>query len=216
METSMHLADRIVDRLERHRRELEQRQGKVDDSMKKLLEERERFAVIARRIEATVIVPRMEELPRHFSHATIGTSHVNGAFSTYCTFAHTLRFPATVTVAIALVPGNRPTEVTARYDLDIKPELMEYRRSSEAHFPADAPDETIGAWVVEMILDFVDTYLRLETHPYYQKENTVTDPVCGMQISAIAAPSSIEMPDRTIYFCSELCKETFLKQNASI
>ncbi len=88
---------------------------------------------------------------------------------------------------------------------------MEYRRDKEEDFPLEGADTAIGLWVEEKIIEFVETYLRLETHPFYQKDNIVIDPVCGMQIYSVATTSKIEFPDRTIYFCSEACKEAFLK-----
>lgn len=44
----------------------------------------------------------------------------------------------------------------------------------------DDSEEAIGQWVEERITEFIDTYLRLETHPLYQKDNIVIDPICGM------------------------------------
>lgn len=39
---------------------------------------------------------------------------------------------------------------------------------------------------------------------------TVTDPVCGMQIRPEDAAASEEHDGRTFYFCSEACHQTFV------
>ncbi len=205
------LSARILSRLERHQRELAEQQKQIDNRMIEMLEQRERFAAVARHIAESVVHPRMEELLRHFDNAAIVELHGDTDFHCICEFAHTPRFPATVSFDICLLPGENYTRVTVRYDLKILPVLMEYKRDEEEAFPLEGADTAIGLWVEEKIMEFVETYLRLETHPLYQKENIVIDPVCGMQISSISATSKIEWPDRTIYFCSEVCKEAFLK-----
>lgn len=206
-------ADKILACLERRRQELSERQKQIDSTMKELLAERERFAAVARPLLDSVIHPRMEELSRHFDNAAITDCHGDADFRCFCKFTHTTRFPATVSLDISLLPGENYTKLAARYDLEIFPVLMEYKRDEEMTFPLDNSDEAIGLWVEEKIVEFVDTYLRLETHPLYQKDNIVLDPVCGMQISATAATSRVELTGHTFYFCSEVCKETFRKNN---
>lgn len=205
------LSGRIRSCLERHKDELAASQKLVDRSMNDLLKQRERFATIARRIMKSDVRPRVEEIVRHFPNASIDEHHGDADFHCVCRFAHTPRFPATVTLDICLLPGESNTEITVRYDLEILPLLMKYKRNEEMCFPLTRSDNKIGRWLEDTIVECLDTYLLLESHPLYQKENIVTDPVCGMQISSIAAPSKIEWPDRTIYFCSEVCKEAFLK-----
>lgn len=213
MVESGQLSEKILCCLERHQRELAEQQKLTDGTMKELLEQREQFAAVAHRIMDSVIHPRMEELKKHFDNSTTTERHGNSDFHSVCEFTHTPRFPATVSFDICLLPEESSTGLKARYDLEIFPMLMEYKRDEEKDFPLDGADEEIGLWVEEKIVVFVDTYLRLETHPFYQKDNLVTDPVCGMQISAVAATSKIEWSGRTIFFCSELCKEVFSKEN---
>ncbi|MBI1919511.1 MAG: YHS domain-containing protein [Geobacter sp.] len=204
------LSDRITSRLERHQLELGERQSSIDFSMKALLDQQERFASVAQQIIGSVIRPRMEELARHFENAELKVLQGNSGFHCVCDFAHTPRFPATVSFDICLLPGESK-DIKVRSDIQIYPILMEYKRDDTMSFPLDGPEEAIGPWVEERIVEFLDTYLRLETHPYYQKDNIVTDPVCGMQISAIAATSKIECGSHTVYFCSDACKEAFSK-----
>src|SRR5574340_474905 len=131
--------------------------------MQEMLEQRERFAAVARRIIESVIHPRMEELLRHFDNAAIAECHGDADFRCFCKLAHTPRFPATVSFNISLLPGESHADLTVRYDLEILPVLMEYKRDDAMTFPLQGSDEAICLWVEDKIVEFVDTYLRLET-----------------------------------------------------
>ena len=202
------LAERIRDKLEQHQRELADKQQLLDNEMKEMLEERQRYILVAKHQVESVVKPRMEELVYHFDNAGVEVITGDTVCMCVCEFAHVPRYPASVRLCIALSPNDKGG-ITARYDLSIFPVLMDYTRNVEESFLLEGNDHSLATWVDDRILDFVDTYLCLETHPIYQKDNLVTDPVCGMRISAIAATSKIEWPGRTIYFCSEVCKEAF-------
>jgi YHS domain-containing protein len=208
MNTEYTLAERIRDKLEQHQRELADKQQLLDNEMKEMLEEQERYVIAAKHQIESVVKPRMEELVRHFDNVEVEVITGDTVCMCVCEFAHIPRFPASVRFGIAL-SSSEEGRLTARYDLSIFPILMNYTRNAEESFLLEDNDDSLATWVDDRILDFVDTYLRLETHPLYQKDNLVTDPVCGMRISAIAAKCSIEWPGRTIYFCSEVCKEAF-------
>lgn len=212
MERNNALAEKIVNRLEQHRHNLAEQQQQLDDKMKVMLQERERLAAIAKRNIETVILPRMEELARHFDNAKTEVLYTVANFSCACQFTHTARFPATVRLDIALLPGDNES-LTARNDLTILPVLMEYNRNVEERFSLEGNEEALAGWVEDRILDFIDTYLRLEANPFYQKNNTVTDIVCGMSITITSATSFVKRYGRIYYFCSEHCKESFLREN---
>ena len=214
MEETGRLSHIIKSRLEEHQRGLAEQQKQIDSEMKGLLEQRERFSAVARRIMESVVHPRMEELARHFDNAEIADLHGDIDFHCVCKFSHTPRFPATVYLDIGLLPGE--DSVKALYRLEIRPALMEYAQDDQKNFAFADSDESIGLWVEEKIAEFIDNYLRLETHPLYQKDNFVTDPICGMRISAIAATSKVDWPGHTIYFCSEACKDAFLKEKETM
>lgn len=210
MEKVSKLAERILSRFEQHEHGLADKQLQLDSQMKELLVQRERLAAVAKHKIETVILPRMEELSRHFDNSKVDLLHTDADFNCICEFVHTPRFPASVKLGIALLPGKNDA-LTARYDLSIFPVLMEFNRNSEETFPLDCDEVVLVGWVEDRILEFIDTYLRLETHPFYQKDNTVLDIICGMRIPSIAATSTVERHGRTFYFCSEHCKDAFIK-----
>lgn len=209
MQKATTLADKILKRFEQHRNDLAGKQQQLDSRMKELLEQRARLDAVSKGMIDKVILPRMEELAGHFSNAEIEILHTDAGYTCVCKFAHTPRFPATVRLGIGLLPGDTE-HLIARYDLSILPVLMEFQRNAEEVFPNGSEDSLAG-WVEDRILDFLGDYLRLETHPLYQKDNTVIDIVCGMQISSISAASIVERHGKTFYFCSEHCKEVFVK-----
>jgi YHS domain-containing protein len=212
MKKTSSLAERISNRFEQHRQDLTDKQQQLDSRMKEMLEQRERLAAVAKSQIESVVLPRMEELARHFDHAKVQVVNINANSTCIAEFAHTPSYPAIVKLGISLLPGDNAS-LTAHYDLSILPELMTYRRNADATFPLDGDEEVLAGWIEDRILDFINTYLCLETHPLYQKNNTVLDIVCGMHIPVASATSSVERKGRTFYFCSEHCKEVFLKEN---
>ena len=77
----------------------------------------------------------------------------------------------------------------------------------------DAGHESEGA-----ILDAIDRFLRVEVRPHvkrleqadeYQRENFVTDPVCGMRINRNSAASQAQLSGATYYFCIDECRRRF-------
>jgi YHS domain-containing protein len=212
MKKTISLAERISNRFEQHRHDLADKQQQLDSRMKEMLEQRARLAAIAKSQIESVVLPRMEELARHFDNAKVQVVNIGANSTCVAEFAHTPSYPAIVKLCISLLPSDNAS-LTAHYDLSILPELMTYSRNADATFPLDGDEEVLAGWVEDRILDFINTYLCLETHPLYQKNNTVLDIVCGMRIPASSATSSVERKGRTFYFCSEHCKEVFLKEN---
>ena len=212
MKKTSSLAERISNRFEQHRHDLADKQQQLDSRMKEMLEQRERLAAIAKSQIESVVLPRMEELARHFDNAKVTVLNIDANSTCIAEFAHTPSYPAIVKLGITLLPGENES-LTARYDLSILPELMKFTRNADAIFPLNGEAEDLAGWVEDRILDFINTYLCLETHPLYQKNNTVLDIVCGMHIPVASATSSVERKGRTFYFCSEHCKEVFLKEN---
>lgn len=211
MEPRISLTERIRNRFELHQREIADNQRQLDEKMKEMLDQRERYAAVAKNAIESVVKPRMKELATNFENAQVEMLVTDMECICACEFAHTPRFPATVRLAIALSAGETEN-ITARYDLSIFPILMDFTRNTEDTFQISGNDDALSGWVEDRILDFIDTYFRLETHPMYQKDNTVVDIVCGMRIPSIAATSTVERHGRIFYFCSEHCKDAFVKR----
>lgn len=202
-------SEKLQRRLFQQAKEKAQKLLQMDTQMKQLLEKRERFNSEAYRFLSTVVSARMRELSRNFENSTFKTE----GFQCICEFSPTERFPATVSLVIDFSSSGYYERLNAHYGLEITPALMEYMRYDGRTFNLEDPscEEEIGKWVEAKIFEFIETYLQLETHPEYQKENYVTDPVCNMCFPIAQAASKFEKEGRLVYFCSEVCKEAFLK-----
>ncbi len=44
----------------------------------------------------------------------------------------------------------------------------------------------------------------------------VQDPVCGLYIDPQAAPKSVRLGEKTVYFCSDQCADAFLSKKDSL
>lgn len=205
------LADRIIQRIEQHRQQSAATQQQLDQEMKTELDNQEQFRTAAYRVITEIIRPRLEELAHYFENAALLAPNTIQETSCFCSFEHSLQFPATVTLNISLIPCESSSEFTAHYDLKIFPIFMEYRRSESLQVPFSGADDVIIQWVDDRLIEFLDTYLKIETHPLYQKDNLVLDPVCGMRIPVIAAPCHTEHNGETVYFCSAHCRDAFFK-----
>src|SRR6266540_454857 len=168
------LSQEIKKRLKRNQEEKNQRLLQVAVDMKQRLKQRENFNKIAGGILSSVVYPRMRELSRLFENSKLPDPGEIKSLHCICQFSHTRRFPATVSLGISLSTGEDFENIAVHYNLEIMPTLMEFNRHDERRFPMEALNkDEIGDWVNAKILEFVDTYLQLETHPFYQKENYV-------------------------------------------
>jgi YHS domain-containing protein len=152
----------------------------------------------------------MQELSRHFENAKLMELDAERDLHALCEFSHTSRYPAKVTVDIALLPGDDYSRVDVHFGLNIFPMLVEFQRSQESTFALDAKEE-IGAWVEDRLLEFIEVYLPLQVHPLYQKDSLVTDPICDMTFPIDQAAGTLSWQGHSLYFCSNICKEAFAR-----
>jgi len=216
MPESKKLSQEIKKRLKRSQEDKNQRLLQVAEEMKHQLKQRENFNNIAGGIFSSVVYSRMRELASHFENSTLQDPGEIKNMYCICQFSHTRRFPATVNLGISFSIGEDFENIVVHYNLEILPILMKFNRHDERTFPLTPLNkDEIGDWLDTKILEFVDTYLQLETHPFYQKENYVVDPVCGMRFPLLEAVDKIEMGGETIFFCSEACKKSYLKKHGN-
>ena len=212
MTTVEHFSKAIEERLAQEQRIKQDKQHRMDREMEPLLERQAAYKEAAQGILISVVHPRMNALCRHFENAKIKDFDPSKEFSCIADFSHTQRYPAKASLGFSIWPGDDYKRIEVHYDIEILPILMEYDRTDAQGFPIDSLIETdVVAWVEKKILHFLDVYLRIETHPLYQQDNFVVDPVCGMRIHFFEVAATVERGGHTIYFCSEICKEAFLR-----
>jgi YHS domain-containing protein len=181
--------------------------------MREIDEHYQRFNRVADRLLGEVIRPRMEKLAGFFDNVERPGAGRPEQHHCLYRFRHTDRFPATTTLELSVCPDERIESVVVLYRLEILPIFFPFEGEDQIVFPLDqVEDERVAEWVDRKIVQFVDTYLRLEQVEYYQRENQVTDPVCGMRLNKIGAAAQVEYQGRMYHFCTEACARTFLDE----
>lgn len=103
-------------------------------------------------------------------------------------------------------------QLLVRYRLDIAPSHLQFQGREQLSVRINEVDEIqVAAWIDDLIVDFVETYLRLEHADPYQTRNLVIDPVCGMVINKNLAAARCDRLGQPYYFCVEGCHKKFLE-----
>jgi YHS domain-containing protein len=211
MDEMKKFSEKLQERLSRGQDERHTRKLQTNIEMVRLLDKQRSFHGIAHDFLVSAVYPRLQELSRQFDNSRVGDISQTDELRCTCKFSHSKRFPATASIEFVVSPGEGYGSLNIDYNITIFPMLMDYDSNDKRSFPLDAPSwDELNDWVESKILEFVDTYLKLETHPMYQKENRVLDPVCGMIIPIPDAAAQVEFDGRITYFCSETCKSNFL------
>lgn len=187
-----------------HQEHMQQRMDKIEH-------DQSRFAQVANGLVSEIVRPRMQKAAMQFDNATLLDETITRGNHCVCTFQHTSRFPASTKLDIAVCPDDHYENVLLVYALEILPIFFQFDGRDQLALPLDqVKPEDVAGWVEQKLLDFVDTYLRLEEVDQYQSENVVTDPVCGMRINKNTAAASVEFIGKTLYFCIDECHRKFL------
>jgi YHS domain-containing protein len=191
----------------------EEREGLRRDHLQQQMAEAEarhqRYTALADRLMQEVIRPRMEKLKTLFDNARMSEARCS-RHTCCCQFEHTVRFPATAFLEIGVTRDGEIKAVILQSQLEILPVFFPVEGKDELTMLLDEVDENkAAAWVEAKILNFVDTYLRLETSNHHQQENIVTDPVCGMRVNKAFAPAQMTYRGQKYYFCIAECRARF-------
>jgi len=170
----------------------------------------ERFREVAGRVAGSIIRPHMEQLAGYFENATV-SSPESGCGHCVCRFKTSPRFPASTTLVFSVSHDETLENLTVTYDLEILPVFLEFEPHDSLTFAVDGLDEQrLEQWIGEKILAFVDIYLGLEQIEQYQKQNMVSDPVCGMRFDKTSAAAEVTHGESLYYFCSDDCRVKFV------
>ena len=110
-----------------------------------------------------ILAPRLVALAGYFDNSRFLPPEEAGRYHAACEFQPTERFPAKVKVELSVSTDGQAENLVAYYHLQILPVFFQFQGESQILFRLDEVDEArLATWVEERILDFVDTYLRLE------------------------------------------------------
>jgi YHS domain-containing protein len=104
----------------------------------------------------------------------------------------------------------RYEKLTTVYDVWMMPLFVKFNEHDALSMPLDKIDDAqIARWVEEMLLDYLDTYLRIDRGRDDFDDEAVTDPVCGMRITRSAAVAKEVYVGHAYFFCSLECQKAF-------
>ena len=165
---------------------------------------------VRHRVVQEVIRPCLEQLLSHFDNAELQTGESPHACSCAVRFKHTPRFPAGVTLRLGVAFDASFEHLLVVYDLEILPVFMEYQKTSQVSLPLDGVnDEVLRGWIEDRLVEFVETYLKLEFVDQYQRDNMVTDPVANLRISRLITQGQADHAGHTYYFLTKENEQAF-------
>lgn len=177
--------------------------------MTELTARHEAYARVAGRLVEQVLLPRVSAVASQFENSKL--LHVERRELVGITFRHSARFPASVELKLGVTHDEGIENVIAFYDCSILPVFMKFQKTDQTSWAVEEVDEAVFAeWVESHLIQFLETYLRIEEVDQYQRESLCTDPVCGMRIRKSSAAASTEYNGIAFYFCVEECKDAFL------
>ena len=195
----------IEERIDAELSAAENRLSKVRDQaaadFENLAERYQHFVAITERILTDPRAGYLPKLAKRFDNAELTRSETRIGTLGELRFRYTTKFPASVTLSLALTHDSTVRNVFVTYDVEILPIFMNYERHDEISFPVEAFDyDQTFAWVDDRIVQFVRTYMELQFAEQYQKENLVTDPVVGVRFSKIHAHTQETYHGTTFFF----------------
>jgi YHS domain-containing protein len=182
----------------------------LQDHMADLERRHDLFSPTAAKLITDIVQPRVETLLRHFDNARLDQQQLPQQYRCICNFSHSDRFPATVNLTFGVAHDDQIRNVVLYYDLDILPIFFKFNPHDEIVFPLERPAEVqLAAWVDQRILEFVETYLRLEQSDQYQQQTLVTDPVCGTRFRRSLSAAKQQYGGVIYFFCAAQCRAKF-------
>jgi YHS domain-containing protein len=201
---------RIQEKLLATKERKQLQQNHLQQHMLEFERRHERFVAIADRAMQSIIRPKMQKLLQYFKNGHISEADPSGKHHCICRFDRTWQFPATAKLELAVSRDGQCETVLLLYNLEILPVFFHFDGCDQLTMPLEQCNENrIAEWVEHKILDFVETYLRLETVDQYQGDNVVEDPVCGMRVNKAFAAAKMDYRGKTYYFCLGDCQKKF-------
>ncbi|WP_425399045.1 YHS domain-containing protein [Aeoliella sp.] len=179
--------------------------------MQEIRDRRQIFDEKARTLLKGVIQPRLTAVAGLFPNASCSGDQ---SLARSCHFQWTERFPANASVAFSVEHDLRFEQLIIRSHARIVPRFIPLVEQDQLHSPLqNTVDASLADWVEERLLEFIDTYLRLDC----QRQSDIgvaTDPVCGMKLSVAETNAASSYYGHPYYFCSEDCHSLFERDPA--
>lgn len=142
---------------------------------------RQRFEELAKGLNLNVIRPRLETVAGYFANARMKDEEPPHRSS--CWLEYSERFPALTHVEFSVEHDARFEKLIVHTKTHMMPVFVRFSEQDNLPLPLDQVDEVqVADWVEERLLEFLDTYLRIDCGSEEFEEEPATDPICGMRI----------------------------------
>ncbi len=205
-----HLEARIDQLIREANASLATRVSEREQEMAPIRRRQDRFEALARTWMDQFILPRLRSLAQRFPNCAPPVDP-GGTHHAWVTLARSEEYPVHARVDVAVTHDRDVERARITFTASIIPILMECQPESCLEFDLDSADSArLEGFLDEGIVRFVSDYLRVrDPGSIYQRDNLVTDPVCGMRFRRTDAAASIEYQGSRYYFCVESCLERF-------
>lgn len=169
---------------------------------------RQQFEELARHLNRTIIRPRLETVASYFANASMQQGEPPNRSSSWFEFCE--RFPTVAQLEFAVEHDLRFEKLIVHTETHMMPVFLRFNEQDNLPLPLGQVDEgQVADWVEERLLEFLDTYLRIETASGDFAEEPVTDPVCGMRILRTTAAARGFYYGHPYFFCCDDCHAKF-------
>ena len=201
----------LIDRIDAEFSALDDRiQHARSERLQEHRDRQQRLAAFEKELETLPDVwkPRLEALVQRFGDRVKVTPQLAGsAREASLEFQSEL---ARIRLRLSAATDLDVRRLILNYDLEIIPVFIQFESHKQAEWPVDAIDrKAVGAWVDDRIVDFVKTYLSLQTNEHYLKDHMVQDPIAGVRFPKYAAAATAEWNGKTYYFIGEETRREF-------
>lgn len=199
--------EQIQQRLAAAQAQLDEQRGLMDHVMVQVEQREATFRKSAEALVSSVLRPTLGAFAAHFDNAQLVDS--GQSYFTKCELSRSVRYPATAHVAFGVIHDDSIETLTVQYEAHILPVFIRYERSDALDQDLQNVDnEAIREWSESKLLGFLESYLQIETHEQYQRDNVAIDPVCGMKV---VKPKGLvhEHQGQVYYFCAQRCLDRF-------
>ena len=189
-------------------------QAESDRYMAQVATRREHFETVSSHFFTEVVRPRLEVLGSFFTNASMADDGPEGRCA--CWFGYCERFPATTRVDFAIEHDVSFENVVICYDVWMTPLFFKLNEHDKLNLPFnDVSDAVVAEWVEQRLLEFLESYLRIDRGRDDLDDDVAMDPVCGMRIGRKSAPATQIYSGHPYFFCSHECGAKFAKDPTS-
>ncbi len=169
---------------------------------------RQRFEQLAHSLNRDVVRPRLETVARFLTNASMQEDLPS--YRSSCWFEFCQRFPTVAQLEFAIEHDLHLDKLIVNIRTRMMPVFVQFSEQDNLLLSLDTvTEEEVADWVEERLLEFLDTYLRIDARGEDFAEEPATDPVCGMQIVRSKAAATDSYYGHPYYFCCKECQEKF-------